>query len=237
VTDCFFADTDCDGDVDIGDIFGVATRWGCQCSEACYDPAYDLNDDCSTDILDVMIVACYFGWTAGGSGDFSGCYAPSESSIQLTPDLPSTLRLAPEKNQVWPGESFTVAVDVESIQDLAGFGAVLHYDPQVLSFDGLVLGDFLTRTGNATGLRETQVDATAGTVTLGGFSFGQHNSPEGSGTLVTLTFTAQGVGQSHLTLSGVQLARRCGLAHPLPAVVSGRVTSGRSVYLPLVPSE
>jgi hypothetical protein len=223
--------------VTIGDILGIASRWGCQCSEACYDPAYDLNDDCSIDILDVIIVACYFGWTADGSGDFSGCYVPGESSIQPTPDQSSTLRLAVERNRVWPGESFTVAVDVEAVRDLAGFGAVLHYDPQVLHFDGLVLGDFLARTGNTLGLRETQVDANAGTVTLGGFSFGQHDSPEGSGALATLTFTAQGVGQSPLTLSDVQLVRRCGLAHPLPTVVSGRVTSGRSLYLPLVPSE
>jgi hypothetical protein len=231
VTSCFFADVDCDDDVDIVDIFNVAYRWGCQCGDTCYEPAYDLNDDCSISISDIQIVACYFGWP---SGDFSGCYAPSGSSIEPMPGQPSTLRLTPEKAQVWPGESFTVAVGVESVQDLAGFEAVLHYDPQVLRFDGLALGDFLTRTGNTVELREAQVDADAGTVTLGGFSFGEHNSPEGSGTLITLTFTVQGLGTSPLTLSDVQLARRCGLAHASPTVVSGHVTSGRSLYLPLI---
>ena len=231
VTDCFFADVDCDGDVDIADIFAVAYRWGCQCGDACYVPAYDLNDDCVISIADIQIAACYFGWP---SGDFSGCYAPTGSTIEPLPDQAITLRLAPDRTQVWPGESLTVALNVEGATDLAGFEAVLHYDPQVLRFEGLALGDFLTRIGNAAELREALVDTSAGTVTLGGFSFGTQNSPEGSGTLVTLTFTAQGLGDSPLTLSGVQLARRCGLLHPSPTVVSGRAFSGQALYLPFI---
>jgi hypothetical protein len=231
VTSCFFADVDCDDDVDIVDIFNVAYRWGCHCGDACYDSLYDLNDDCSISISDIQIAACYFGWP---SGDFSGCYAPAGSSVQPLPDGLSTLRLTPEKRHVWPGETFAVDLAVEDAQDLAGFEAVLHYDPQVLRFDGLALGDFLTSSGNAVEQREAQVDVDGGTVTLGGFSFGEQDSPAGSGTLVRLTFTAQGLGASPLTLSDVQLARRCGLAHPSPAVVSGRVLSGRFLYLPYI---
>jgi hypothetical protein len=231
VTSCFFADVDCDGDVDIVDIFNVAYRWGCQCGDACYVPAYDLNDDCSINISDIQIVACYFGWP---SGDFSACYAPTGSSIDPMPGQSTTLRLTPEEVQVRQDEPFTVALVVEEGQDLAGFEAVLHYDPQVLRFDSVALGDFLASTGDTVVPREAQVDVNAGTITLGGFSFGPHDSPEGAGTLVTLTFTAQGLGDSPLTLSDVQLVRRCGLAHPSPTVVNGRVASGWSLYLPLI---
>jgi len=231
VTDCFFADVDCDEDVDIVDIYYVAYRWGCQCGDACYEPAYDLNDDCSISVSDIQIVACYFGWP---SGDFSGCYMPTMISMGYLSDQPSTLRLMPEETQVRPGESFIVDLAVEEGRDLAGFEVVLHYDPQVLRFDGLALGDFLASTGNTVEPREAQVDVNAGTVTLGGFSFGEHNSPGGSGTLVTLTFTAQGLGDSSLALSDVQLAGRCGLAHPSPTIVSGRVVSGWPLYLPIV---
>jgi hypothetical protein len=231
VTDCFFADVDCDGDVDIADIYSVAYRWGCGCGDACYFPAYDLNDDCIINVVDIAIVACYFGWP---SGDFSSCYTPTGSSMEPLPGQPSTLRLTPERERVLPGDSLAVALQIEAVQDLAGFEALLHYDPQVLRFDGLALGDFLASTGNTAELRETAVDATAGTVALGGFSFGGQDSAAGSGTLVTLTFTAQGLGHSSLTLSGVQLARRCGLAHPAPTVVGGGVLSGQALYLPLI---
>ena len=122
----------------------------------------------------------------------------------------------------------------KEIQDLAGFEAVLHYDPQVLRFDGLALGDFLSSTGNTVVPREAQVDPNAGTIALGGFSFGGRDSPGGSGTLVTVTFTVQGVGHCPLALSDVQLVRRCGLAHLSPTVVSERVNSGWSLYLPLI---
>jgi len=231
VADCFFADVDRDGDVDIVDIYNVAYRWGCQCGDACYEPAYDLNDDCSISISDIQIVACYFGWP---SGDFSGCYTPTGSNAALLSDQPSTLWLTPEEMHVLPGESLTVDLVVDGAQDLAGFEAVLHYDPQVLHFDGLALGDFLASSGNTSELREAQVDTDAGTVMLGGFSFGEHNAPDGSGTLVTLAFTVQGYGDSPLALSDVQLARRCGLAQPSATVVGGRAVSGWSLYLPIV---
>jgi hypothetical protein len=231
VTDCFFADVDCDDDVDIVDIYNVAYRWGCQCGDACYVPAYDLNKDCAISVSDIQVVACYFGWP---SGDFSGCWAPTGSGVDPLPEQPTALRLLPERAQVSPGEPFAVALEVEQVLDLAGLEAVLHYDPHVLRFDGLALGDFLTRTGNTAELMEAVVDESAGMVALGAFSFGQQSSPEGAGTLVTLTFTAQDPGYSSLSLSGVEMARHCGLAQPVPTLVSGSVRSGWSVYLPLI---
>jgi hypothetical protein len=227
---CFFADVDCDEDVDIVDIYYVAYHWGCQCGDACYVPAYDLDDDCSISIGDIQIVACYFGWP---NGDFSVCYAPN-SNIEFSTHQSSTLRLVPEVAHVRPGESFAVALVVEEGQNLAGFEAVLHYDSQVLRFDDATLDGFLASTGNTAMPRETLVDASAGTVALGGFSFGANDSPAGSGTLVQLTFTAQDLGDSPLTLSDVQLARRCGLMQSPPAVVGGRVFSGWGLYLPIL---
>jgi len=231
VENCFFADVDRDGDVDITDIYNIAYRWGCQCGETCYVAAYDLNDDCAISISDIQIAACYFGWP---NGNFSGCYVPTGSGIGPLSEQSATLRMQPEEIHAQPGESFTVDLTVEDVQDLAGFEALLHYDPRILRFDGLALGDFLASTGNAAEPREAQVNLDAGTVTLGGFSIGEQDSPDGSGTLVTLTFTVQGAGASTLALSDVQLAQQCGLAQPTPASVNARVISGRSLYLPLV---
>jgi len=231
VTDCFFADVDCDGDVDISDIYNVAYRWGCGCGDACYAPRYDFNDNCAISVSDIQIVACYFGWPGG---DYSGCWAPSGSSLDPLPERSTTLRILPESQQVTPGGSFSVALQVEDVQDLAGFEAVLHYDPQVLRFDGIALGDFLVSTGNTAELRESLVDESAGLIALGAFSYGAEASAEGAGVLATLAFTAVSSGESSLTLSATEMARHCGLAHPAPVVVSGLVRSGWSLYLPLV---
>jgi hypothetical protein len=229
VTDDWFADMDGDGDVDIADIYNVAYRWGCQCGDTCYDPAYDLNDDCAISISDIQIAACYFGWP---NGDFSGCYAPAGAMAAPMTDTPATLRLTPDEIHLQPGDPLTVDLTVEQAQDVAGFEALLHYDPRVLDFQGLTPGGFLASTGNAVVPREAHPDA--GTVTLGSFSFGEHDSPDGSGTLVSLAFNIRGPGESSLTLSDVQLVCPCGLPQPTPIVVSGFVTSGQSLYLPLV---
>ena len=231
VGDCFFADVDCDGDVDIVDIFNIAFRWGCQCGDPCYIAAYDLNDDCAISISDIQIAACYFGWP---NGDFSGCYAPSGGSTDSLSEQIATLRLTPEEIYAQPGESFTVDLIVEDVQDLAGFEALLHYDPRILRFDGLAEGDFLASTGNTAQSRKAQVELDAGTVTLGGFSLGEQDSPEGTGRLVTLTFTIRGAGASTLTLSDVQLAQRCGLVQPKPVSIGTRVVGGQSLYLPTI---
>jgi len=36
---------------------GVASRWNCRCGDACYDPRYDMDDDCDVDVVDIMRVA------------------------------------------------------------------------------------------------------------------------------------------------------------------------------------
>jgi hypothetical protein len=54
-------DFDGDGDVDVADIMHCASRWGCQCGDACYDPCCDFDDDCDIDVADIMQVAAQWG--------------------------------------------------------------------------------------------------------------------------------------------------------------------------------
>ena len=62
VTPCYWADFDCDGDVDIVDIMQVAARWNCDLGDPCYDALYDVDDDGDIDIVDIMMVAAEWGW-------------------------------------------------------------------------------------------------------------------------------------------------------------------------------
>ena len=68
------ADVDSDGDVDIGDIMLVASRWHTSCetpdpdsnpATPNYEAHCDLNDDCSIDIADIMLVAVNRGERCG----------------------------------------------------------------------------------------------------------------------------------------------------------------------------
>jgi len=51
------------GLVDVADIQAVAGRWRCKCEDACYDPLYDIDDDCDIDIVDIMLVVAHWGET------------------------------------------------------------------------------------------------------------------------------------------------------------------------------
>ena len=62
---------DLDGVVDVTDIMQVAGRWQCLCGDVCYEPMYDLDDDCDVDVADIMLVASRWqescAWTRGRS--------------------------------------------------------------------------------------------------------------------------------------------------------------------------
>ena len=54
---CFWADLDCDHDVDVEDVRAAAERWNCATGEACYAANLDRNSDGVIDALDLA----YFG--------------------------------------------------------------------------------------------------------------------------------------------------------------------------------
>jgi len=58
-----FGDFNWDCNVDVTDIMRVASRWHCNCGDACYGPLYDLDNDCDIDIVDIMLVAVHWGET------------------------------------------------------------------------------------------------------------------------------------------------------------------------------
>jgi hypothetical protein len=69
---CYWADLDCDGDVDIGDIQQVASRWRCALGDDCYQSQYDVDGDGAITIVDIMRVAAEWGWSDNGGAGTSG---------------------------------------------------------------------------------------------------------------------------------------------------------------------
>lgn len=60
---CLFGDFDCNCIIDVSDMMEVASHWRTSEGGPGYDPRCDLDDDGDTDIVDIMLVAAYWGDT------------------------------------------------------------------------------------------------------------------------------------------------------------------------------
>ena len=111
------------------------------------------------------------------------------------------------------GETFSVDIVVTAVNDLYGYDVKLGYDTSVLTATAIVMGDFFPP-GSTTW--KNQIDDTAGadppekggdpsrgyawlSVTL---PFGTIEGVDGSGTLATVTFTVDALGETVLHLYG-----------------------------------
>jgi subtilisin family serine protease len=224
ISECHFADFECDCDVDIADVMGVASRWGCEAGQACYDVRYDLDGDTDIDILDIMQVVPYWGWTCAGAGSFAQQTAARPATV-------ANLRLDPAHPGVEAGGSFTVAVRLDGAVDLGGFEFEVRYDPNVVSVERVAMGDLLGSSGREVYSLGPQIDEGAGRLFFGGFSVGNAPGASQGGTLAEITFRAQRVGDPGLELAGAQLISAGGESQPV-AGLQGAAASDQPLTLP-----
>ncbi len=144
----------------------------------------------------------------------------------------------PSNSIVSPGEMFTVALEIEDAENLGAFQFDMAFDPAVVQVEAVTLGDFLGSTGRSTAPLGPEIDNAAGTVTLGGFTFGRQPGAGGDGVLAIVTLAAQEMGSNWLALDNVQVTATLGRAQAV-TVQSGSVMVGltRSIYFPLIAKE
>jgi hypothetical protein len=200
VTTCFFADVDCDGDVDIADIYGIAYVWGCQSGDPSYNQIYDLDDNGYITTGDIQIAVCYFGWP---TGNFDICYSPTaifeEEVLQS-----ATVSVEPSVTVLdAAGEVFTITVDIANAINLGSFEFELDYDPDIVQVNEVALGDTVSDMGfNPQG---PNIDNTAGRVIYGAWTPPGFGGFDGSTTLATIILEASRVGSSALDLVRVEV--------------------------------
>lgn len=124
---------------------------------------------------------------------FSLFSTPRLGSAQLS----TVVKIDPDPVLVDPGDSFSVAVVVENVQELYAFDIIVQFDPDVLAASQLTLGSFLAEGWT---LIQT-IDNVAGTVQFAMTQVAPESAKTGSGTLFTITFMALDVGISDLTIS------------------------------------
>lgn len=222
IDDSFFADVDNDGDVDIIDIVLVSSRYGCDLSDTCYDTTYDLDNNFTINIVDVQIVACYWGWP---SGNFSACYTPT-AAASIAAVQNAAVGISPTISAVESvNNTFTTEFTVEGVTDLGAAAFELHYDPNIVEVNSITVAPFMTQNGR-TVIFEDFTDNGLGVANYAVATTGTHDGASGNGAVAVIEYTARAQGISLLTLENIALSDTKGNGLTIDAVNDGSVSIG-----------
>ena len=123
------------------------------------------------------------------------------------------------------GDTFTLEIRAEDIHNLGGWQFDIAYDSTVLEAAEVNEGDFLKTGGGATFFQSGTIDNRSGKIKGLSSARLSEDGVSGSGTLLSVTFTAKSVGQTPLKLDNFQLAAITGT--PITAEGTGDRHYGR----------
>ena len=129
------------------------------------------------------------------------------------------------------GDTFTLDLNAENIFDFAGWQFDIAFDPTRLEAVEVSEGDFLKTDNGTTFFQKGTIDNATGTITKLSSARLNEDGVTGTGTLLSVTFTAKTPGQTQLTLENFQLAAITGEPIPvgLPEIlitIEGQLTTG-----------
>ena len=157
----------------------------------------------------VLLVAVY-----ESGGEFSG-YFGFEPNTEYTVVSPGTgFAFSTDTTSVRVGDTFTVHVNAEKVTDLAGWQFDLTFDPDVLEAVEVREGNFLKRSGGTTFFQRGTIENTAGKITGVSSALISKGGITGTGTLLSVVFSAKAEGNSELTLRNFQLGSNTGAVIP-----------------------
>ena len=115
--------------------------------------------------------------------------------------------LSTDATPVRAGDSFILRFRTENIVDLAGWQTDITFDPTVLEVVKVSEGDFLKKGGVDTFFLRGTIDNTAGKI-IKINSARLRGGVDGTGTLLSVTFTAKVAGETRVTFSNFQAGNR-----------------------------
>ena len=149
-----------------------------------------------------------------GHGGFSGFFgfAPDAKYEVFQPNI--SFSFSTEATQIEVGDTFTVHLKTENVDDLVGWQSDITFDPAVLKANSVSEGTFLKQEGGRTFFQKGKIDNATGKIT--GLKTVQLSKGEMSrqGTLLSVKFTAIADGKSLLTLANFQAGSRGGETIP-----------------------
>ena len=153
----------------------------------------------------VLLVAIY-----ESGGEFSG-YFGFEPGTGYTVVSPGTgFVFSTDTTSVRVGDTFTVHVNAEKVTDLAGWQFDLTFDLTVLEAVDVSESDFLKKGGGNTFFQRGTIDNAGGEITGLSAALISKGSVTGTGTLLSVVFSAKAEGNSELVLRNFQLGSSTG---------------------------
>ena len=122
--------------------------------------------------------------------------------------------LSADTTSVRVGDTFTVHVSAEKVTDLAGWQFDIAFDPDVLEAVEVSEGDFLKKGGGTTFFQKGTIDNTAGKITGLSAALISKGGVTGTGTLLSVVFSAKAERNSQMALHDFQLGSSTGEVIP-----------------------
>ena len=117
-------------------------------------------------------------------------------------------------SKIHVGDTFTLDLSTENVFDLAGWQFDIAFDPAVLEVAEVNEGDFLKTGGETTFFQKGTIDNSTGKITKLSSARLSEDGVSGTGTLLSVTFTAKTAGRTQLKLVNFQLAAITGVSIP-----------------------
>jgi general secretion pathway protein D len=142
---------------------------------------------------------------------------PQETPQAAAPGQSARLRFDPQALNLAPGQTATLGIAVDNVNDLYSIPMMLQYDPAVISIEDIQHGTFLS-SGNQEIAIVQGGDKSKGQVMIAATR--QPNTPgvSGSGTLLGVVVRAVGAGATNLSI--VQVNAKDSQQKPLPLVTT-----------------
>ena len=113
------------------------------------------------------------------------------------------------------GDTFMLHLNSEKVTDLAGWQFGIVFDPTVLEALEVSEGNFLKRDGGTTFFRQGRIDNAAGKITGLSSALISEKGVSGTGTLLSVTFSAKAAGETQVTLQDFEFGSINGKVIPV----------------------
>jgi len=146
-----------------------------------------------------------------------------QARVTFSPTNGIKMLIAPEDTSIVVGTTVNINVNISNTENLGSFQFDIRYLSGIIQANTAWLGNFLGSSGRNVSLVGPDIDnaSDTGHVTIGGFSFGGNNGPDGAGTLATIQFTVKNPGNTPLILKDVQITDINGQPQPISFLGEG----------------
>ncbi len=147
--------------------------------------------------------------------EWSGFFGFEEGTAYTVLPFNNRLFLSTDTTRVHIDDTFILHINPQDVTDLAGWQSDIVFDPTVLEVISVNEGDFLKQEGETTFFQKGTIDNEVGKIR--GISSIRLNGEgvSGTGTLLSVAFSAKAIGESRLTLNNFQFGSSTGEIIPI----------------------